>query len=111
MLSGRVTEQQCQNVPEQNGDAEDDGAAKEDPEAWRDRIIYRAVECCHDNMEFSEPPSPFVQAWDPQQEELCGRRNQRGGRSKRKQRNQSEFLGEEGRSAAKRRRYTDDGLI
>lgn len=36
-------------------------------EAWRDKIIYRAIECCHEGMELSEPPFPFVQRWDPQQ--------------------------------------------
>jgi hypothetical protein len=106
---GQLNNQEdSQDVPEQNGDVEDDPAGKDDlageddPEAWRDKVIYRAVECCHDDMELSEPPFPFVQGWDPQQQELRGRR---GGRSKRKQRNQPEFLDEEGRSAAKRRKY------
>ncbi|KAK3307821.1 uncharacterized protein B0T15DRAFT_490434 [Chaetomium strumarium] len=102
------SKQDSQDVPGQKEDAEDDGAAK-DPEAWRDKIIYRAVECCHDDMELSEPPFPFVQGWDPQQQELRGRRNQRGGRSKRKQRDQSQFLDEEGRSAAKRQKYAGYG--
>lgn len=37
-------------------------------DAWRDKIIYRAVECCHDGIVLSEPPFPFVQRWDPQQQ-------------------------------------------
>ncbi|GKU19031.1 unnamed protein product [Fusarium langsethiae] len=40
----------------------------EDPEAWRKVISYRAVECCQDNITLSEPPFPFVQRWDPQQQ-------------------------------------------
>ncbi|WKT49750.1 hypothetical protein QSH57_014697 [Fusarium oxysporum f. sp. vasinfectum] len=40
----------------------------EDPEAWRKKISYRAVECCHDDVVLSEPPFPFVQRWDPQQQ-------------------------------------------
>ncbi|RSL97180.1 hypothetical protein CEP52_011051 [Fusarium oligoseptatum] len=40
----------------------------EDPNAWREKISYRAVECCHEGMVLSEPPFPFVQRWDPQQQ-------------------------------------------
>lgn len=40
----------------------------EDPEAWRKKISYRAVECCHNDVVLSEPPFPFVQRWDPQQQ-------------------------------------------
>lgn len=78
---------------------------EQDSEAWRDKIIYRAVECCHDGVELSEPPFPFVQRWDPQQQRFSKEKTQRGGRSKRKQRNQAEYLDEESRSGAKRRKY------
>ncbi|KFH42016.1 hypothetical protein ACRE_072500 [Hapsidospora chrysogenum ATCC 11550] len=37
-------------------------------EDWRDKIIYRAVECCREGIVLSEPPFPFVQRWDPQQQ-------------------------------------------
>ncbi|KAG5926107.1 hypothetical protein E4U42_003651 [Claviceps africana] len=40
----------------------------DDPDAWKSRVRYRAVECCHEGMELSEPPFPFVQRWDPQQQ-------------------------------------------
>lgn len=40
----------------------------EEPDAWRKNISYRAVECCHEGMVLSEPPFPFVQRWDPQQQ-------------------------------------------
>ena len=38
-----------------------------DPDRWREKINYRAVECCYDGIVLSEPPFPFVQRWDPQQ--------------------------------------------
>ncbi|OAA34609.1 hypothetical protein NOR_08367 [Metarhizium rileyi] len=38
------------------------------PDAWKTKITYRAVECCHEGMLLSEPPFPFVQRWDPQQQ-------------------------------------------
>ncbi|KAL8713307.1 MAG: hypothetical protein Q9220_002506 [cf. Caloplaca sp. 1 TL-2023] len=34
---------------------------------WQDKIELTAVECCHDGIELSTPPFPFVQRWDPQQ--------------------------------------------
>ncbi|KAG5983864.1 hypothetical protein E4U55_006927 [Claviceps digitariae] len=40
----------------------------DDPDAWKSKITYRAVECCHEGMQLSEPPFPFVQRWDPQQQ-------------------------------------------
>ncbi|KAG5971433.1 hypothetical protein E4U58_007580 [Claviceps cyperi] len=39
-----------------------------DPDAWRSKVTYRAVECCHEGMKLSEPPFPFVQRWEPQQQ-------------------------------------------
>jgi hypothetical protein len=39
-----------------------------DDTAWRAKIKYRAVECCQEGIELSEPPFPFVQRWDPQQQ-------------------------------------------
>jgi hypothetical protein len=44
-----------------------DASESEDDDSWREKIIYRAVECCHDGIELSEPPFPFEQRWDPQQ--------------------------------------------
>ncbi|EGR45093.1 uncharacterized protein TRIREDRAFT_111440 [Trichoderma reesei QM6a] len=51
------------NEPTSNVDEKED----EDEDAWREKINYRAVECCHEDMILSEPPFPFVQRWDPQQ--------------------------------------------
>jgi hypothetical protein len=80
---------------------------REDPEAWRNKITYRAVECCQEGIELSEPPFPFVQRWDPQQQYCHGDGNNRGERSKRKQRNREEFVEEGGRASIKRRKYGD----
>lgn len=44
-----------------------DASESEEDEAWKDKITYRAVECCYDGVELSEPPFPFEQRWDPQQ--------------------------------------------
>ncbi|KAH8785583.1 hypothetical protein F5883DRAFT_535522 [Diaporthe sp. PMI_573] len=53
---------------------------KEDPDAWRQKISYRAVECVNEGVELSEPPFPFVQRWDSSQR-----------RGKRKSRDDSQF--------------------
>lgn len=46
-------------------------------ESWREKINYRAVECCHDGIVLSEPPFPFVQRWDPQQQYNAMRKRKR----------------------------------
>ncbi|KAK8071413.1 hypothetical protein PG997_011616 [Apiospora hydei] len=51
---------------------------EEDPDAWRDQIEYRAVECWYEGVELSEPPFPFEQRWDPQQR---GNRSRKGKKS------------------------------
>ncbi|KAH8911784.1 hypothetical protein BR93DRAFT_14295 [Coniochaeta sp. PMI_546] len=81
----------------------------EDPEAWRSKIIYRAVECCQEGVELSEPPFPFVQRWDPQQQNHW--RDRRGGRGKRKQRNQVDFYEDDSNlpSAKKQKQRYDGG--
>ena len=84
--------------------------AQKNPEAWRDKIVYRAVECCQDGVELSEPPFPFVQRWDPQQRYFSRDTHKRGGGSKRKQRNQEEFPDADGRPGAKRRKRGEDSL-
>ncbi|KAK3326887.1 hypothetical protein B0H66DRAFT_171251 [Apodospora peruviana] len=62
-------------LPNARDDGRDVGKAgvvhqsdKEDTKDWREKINYRAVECCKKNVELSEPPFPFVQRWDPQQQ-------------------------------------------
>ncbi|KAK1540522.1 hypothetical protein CPAR01_06511 [Colletotrichum paranaense] len=85
-------------------------SVQEDPEAWREKIAYRAVECCHDGVELSEPPFPFVQRWDPQQqvEEWFGSKNKRGGKRKRVQRDQAQYQENADSQSSKKRRVTDD---
>ena len=53
--------------PQVRKDAEslDDIAADD---SWKNKINIRAVECCHEGIELSTPPFPFVQRWDPQQQ-------------------------------------------
>ncbi len=83
------------------GDAQPgQSVAGENPETWRDKIAYSAVECCQDGVELSEPPFPFVQRWDPQQQ--ADGRGRFGG--KRKERNQSHFYEDERPPSVKRRR-------
>lgn len=53
------------NDTEAKKEGEEDGG---DSDAWKSKITYRAVECCHEGMVLSEPPFPFVQRWDPQQQ-------------------------------------------
>ncbi|OHE97243.1 hypothetical protein CORC01_07497 [Colletotrichum orchidophilum] len=87
-------------------------SVEEDPEAWREKIAYRAVECCHEGVELSEPPFPFVQRWDPQQqvEEWFGSKNKRGGKRKRVQRDQAQYYEGGDSQSSKKRRVTDDSF-
>ncbi|KAI0454939.1 hypothetical protein F5B21DRAFT_503735 [Xylaria acuta] len=88
----------------------------EDLHAWRLKINYRAVECCHNNIELSPAPFPFQQRWDPQQQALSFfKRNKRGGQSKRAQRNQTHYYNDDSQLGKKRKRnnsyeMADDGF-
>ncbi|CCC13406.1 hypothetical protein SMACR_06904 [Sordaria macrospora] len=75
-----------------------------DPDAWRQKINYIAVECVEEGIELSEPPFPFYQRWDPQQQNYWG--SGRGGPSKRKQQNQEEY--EEEEPGTKKRKVSDE---
>ncbi|KAI5925215.1 hypothetical protein F4810DRAFT_709018 [Camillea tinctor] len=69
-----------------------DPPVQEDPGLWRTKINYRAVECCQEGIDLSEPPFPFVQRWDTQQQGFwSSKKNKRGGRNKRAQRNQATY--------------------
>ncbi|KAL6690921.1 hypothetical protein J3F84DRAFT_387863 [Trichoderma pleuroticola] len=63
LVNPRVQDAGADDTNDQPQDEDED----EDADAWRENIIYKAVECCHENMTLSEPPFPFVQRWDPQQ--------------------------------------------
>ena len=54
-----------------------DGKDAEESDAWKSKITYRAVECCHEDIVLSEPPFPFVQRWDPQQQYASMRKRKR----------------------------------
>ncbi|KAL2758375.1 hypothetical protein ACRALDRAFT_1061574 [Sodiomyces alcalophilus JCM 7366] len=92
-----------------------DEHGEEDPEAWREKINYRAVECCDEGIELSEPPFPFVQRWDPQQQygnyyHSGPNKNGRGGKRKRAQRNSTHFCQEQknGSAAGKKQKVAND---
>ncbi|KAH8808055.1 hypothetical protein F5884DRAFT_752613 [Xylogone sp. PMI_703] len=82
--------------------ADSESEADEDPEAWREKIIYRAVECCHDGIELSEPPFPFVQRWDPQQQGNW-RKGNRGGKRKKEFRDNSQYYEDDRQSSKKKK--------
>ncbi|KAI0880219.1 uncharacterized protein GGS22DRAFT_197631 [Annulohypoxylon maeteangense] len=80
-----------------------EGKSTNDPDAWKNKIIYRAVECCQEGIVLSEPPFPFIQRWDPQQKGYWSeKKNKRGGQSKRAQRNEAHFY-QDSRSSKKRK--------
>ncbi|KAI1101580.1 hypothetical protein F4804DRAFT_315495 [Jackrogersella minutella] len=94
--------EQAQNDTEQTSQEAGD-FTEEDPDAWKDKINYRAVECCQEGVELSEPPFPFVQRWDPQQQgSWSQKKNKRGGQSKRAQRNETHYY-QDSRSNKKRK--------
>ncbi|KAM0326127.1 hypothetical protein ACHAQA_006720 [Verticillium albo-atrum] len=84
--------------PNQASEAEED----EDQEAWRQKISSRAVECCDEGMELSEPPFPFVQRWDPQQQFDQTKK----GKRKRPQRNAAQFCQEDDSQVSKKPRVS-----
>ena len=55
-----------------------------DDESWKDKIDLQAFECCHEGVEYSAPPFPFVQRWDPQQRRDYGKAASRRKQKKRK---------------------------
>ncbi|RYP09599.1 hypothetical protein DL764_001203 [Monosporascus ibericus] len=81
---------------------------EEDPDRWREKVVYRAVECCQEGVELSEPPFPFVQRWDPQQQASRFHKssNKRGGQGKRAERNQTHFY-QGDRHSNKKRKHDD----
>lgn len=71
---------------------------------WRQKINYRAVECCEEDVELSEPPFPFVQRWDPQQRKGWKKK----GGNKRKLQNQDYEEEDSTMSTKKTRRHEHD---
>ena len=56
------------NLHAKQGGVDGDISAAIEDENWREKINLMAVECCYDDITLSEPPFPFVQRWDPQQQ-------------------------------------------
>lgn len=81
-------------------------ADKPSTEGWRKNINYSAVECDRPDIKLSEPPFPFVQRWDPQQQHSY-MAAKRSGKGKRRERNQSHFYDEDGWSRSKKRKLDD----
>ncbi|KAL8697626.1 MAG: hypothetical protein Q9224_002221, partial [Gallowayella concinna] len=59
-------------IVEDNGMASKSLQHPVDNARWEDKISLSAVECCHEGIELSTPPFPFVQRWDPQQQRGYG---------------------------------------
>ena len=89
-------EEQVQETASQEDD--------ENPDSWKDKINYRAVECCHEGIELSVPPFPFVQRWDPQQQGGWSQSGNRGGKRKQDQRDQPQFYDEKRASKKQKQR-------
>lgn len=58
--------------------------AADDDGKWKSKVILKAVECCHNGVELSSPPFPFVQRWDPQQRGVSKAVGKKGKTKKRK---------------------------
>ncbi|KAF4582269.1 transcription factor atf21 [Ophiocordyceps camponoti-floridani] len=56
----------------------DSGGEQQVDASWRQKLNYGAVECVHENVSLSEPPFPFKQRWDPQQQRRKGKKRKRG---------------------------------
>ncbi|KAI9810236.1 MAG: hypothetical protein M1827_006370 [Pycnora praestabilis] len=64
----------------------------DDMNSWKGRINLSAVECCHEGVELSTPPFPFVQRWDPQQQVYKDKYGAKKGRKgKRRKWNHSQY--------------------
>ncbi|KAL2204320.1 hypothetical protein CC79DRAFT_1400520 [Sarocladium strictum] len=68
----RLAEAESKSKPEiqelSSSSSSSDSSGDEDDNSWKNKISYRGVECSQDDVVLSEPPFPFVQRWDPQQQ-------------------------------------------
>ncbi|KAN0112873.1 hypothetical protein V8E51_005824 [Hyaloscypha variabilis] len=94
LVPKKIAEQPCSDPATET--------AQEDPDAWRLKINYRAVECVQDDVALSEPPFPFEQRWDPQQQ--VSYKGDRGGKRKQDQRDQAQYYHENSRTSKKQKR-------
>ena len=96
---------------EKTAESFDDRNEEQDFEAWREKVSYRAVECCHEGIELTEPPFPFVQRWDPQQQGGWLQKGKSGGKSvgksggkrKQNQREEPHYYQDEGQPKKKQK--------
>ena len=75
----------------ENPEIIEDTAAVAEDESWKDKIDLRAVECCHEGIELSTPPFPFVQRWDPQQQRGYRMGNAKKRKGKKRKRNNNDY--------------------
>ena len=54
---------------------------------WKNKIVLSAVECCDDSIVLSEPPYPFTQRWDPQQQYEYDQTDLNGSQGRKRKRN------------------------
>ncbi|KAI2465386.1 hypothetical protein F4781DRAFT_409424 [Annulohypoxylon bovei var. microspora] len=101
-------EQQC--IDAQQAEEDEGESTEEDLDAWKNKkIIYRAVECCQEGIVLSEPPFPFIQRWDPQQQGYWPqKKNKRGGQSKRALRNEAHFYHDD--HSSKKRKHDESAM-
>lgn len=100
LINTRVEQNNSRETGGVNGPATVPEDTDDSYEDWRASINYRGVECCQEDINLSEPPFPFVQRWDPQQQGRLGK-------GKRKQRNQAQFYQDDGtQNTAKKRKVS-----
>ena len=80
-----------------NGDLDSSGQVNYSDSSWKNMVDSQGVECCYDDVELSTPPFPFVQRWDPQQQDWLNqdRRKRRNAKNKRRRRNNSQYYQED----------------
>lgn len=69
-------------------------AAAAGDDSWKEKIDLRAVECCHEGIDLSTPPFPFVQRWDPQQQGGYKNGKAKKRKGKKRKRNNDNFYEE-----------------
>ncbi|KAL1845750.1 hypothetical protein VTK73DRAFT_451 [Phialemonium thermophilum] len=99
LVNARLVESTSRSVVDDDDD---------DDEAWREKINYRAVECCHPGVELSEPPFPFVQRWDPQQQQSAWRTSGSGKKRGATEYHDEDEYGGGGRESAKKKQKHEE---
>ena len=80
-------------------------------DSWKNKITLKAVECCHEGVELSTPPFPFVQRWDPQQRgDFNHHELSKNGSSKKRKRRASKYYENSRREPAEEYVFEERGL-